>query len=85
MREGVPVVVPEFALEIRRIVNETKAGILVDVTDPSDIAGAVLRLLNDPALAATMGRDGRIAIEGNYNWAADERRLLEVFERVAPR
>lgn len=85
MREGVPVVVPEFALEIRRIVNETKAGILVDVTDPADIAAAILRLLTDCTLAETMGRDGRKAIEENYNWAADERRLLDVFERVAPR
>ncbi len=41
MREARPVVAPDFAVEVSRIVREADCGILVDVTRPEAIAAAV--------------------------------------------
>lgn len=79
MREGVPVIAPDFCVEIRRIVEEADCGILVDATVPASIADAILRLLREPELAARLGANGRRAVETTYNWQNEERKLLAVF------
>jgi glycosyltransferase involved in cell wall biosynthesis len=83
MREGIPVIAPDFAVEVRRIVSEADGGLLVDVTNPAVIAGAILRLLRDPAEAGRLGRNGRRMVESRYNWQHDERALLGVFAGLA--
>lgn len=83
MREGIPVIAPDFAVEVRRIVSEADGGLLVDVTNPAVIAGAILRLLRDPAEAGRLGRNGRRIVESRYNWQHDERALLGVFAGLA--
>jgi glycosyltransferase involved in cell wall biosynthesis len=82
MREGTPVIAPDFSLEVGRIVRETECGLLVDVTDPRAIAQAALRLLQDRALAERLGANGRRAVEQTYNWEQEERVLLEAMARV---
>jgi glycosyltransferase involved in cell wall biosynthesis len=52
---------------------------------PADFAAAVLRLLGDPALRETLRRNGRRAIESNYDWRIIGRRLNEFVEQVAKR
>ncbi len=84
MREGVPFIAPDFVVEVARIVRETECGVLVDVSRPESIAEAALRLFEQPEEARRLGHNGRRAVEERYNWSHDERRLLEVFERVAP-
>lgn len=79
MREGIPVVAPDFAIEIERIVRESDCGILVDVTSPEAIANAIEHLLAHPDEARRMGENGRRAVENTYNWQRDEERLLSVF------
>ncbi len=82
MREGKPAVVPDFAIEVRHIVQEADCGVLVDVTRPEAIAEAVARLLRDPAEAARLGSNGRAAVERKYNWQAEEALLLAAFEAM---
>jgi glycosyltransferase involved in cell wall biosynthesis len=77
MREQVPVVAPDFALEVRHIMQEADCGLLVDVTRPEAIADAIRRLLQDPALAQRLGENGRRIVETKYNWAHDEKKLLD--------
>jgi phosphatidylinositol alpha-1,6-mannosyltransferase len=49
-------------------VKEGVTGALVDSENPADLAGAVSNFLEDPALAQTVGRAGRSAVESFYNW-----------------
>ncbi len=79
MREGKPVVAPDFALEVRQILDEADGGVLVDVTDPKAIADAIVRLLHQPDEAQRLGANGRRIVEDKYNWQHDEKKLLEVF------
>ena len=79
MREGVPLIAPSFAVEIRRIVEESHSGLLVEVTDPKDIARAILHLLRNEDEARQLGQNGRAMVEAKYHWGYDEQRLLDVF------
>ncbi len=83
MREGIPVVAPDFCVEIRRIIEETNCGSLVDSTKPESIAGAVLELLTDEDKAGLLGANGRKAVENKYNWDNEEHKLFEVFESLS--
>ncbi|MCL4218676.1 MAG: glycosyltransferase family 4 protein [Candidatus Hydrogenedentes bacterium] len=82
MREGVPMIAPDFAVEIKLIVEEGPCGLLIDVTDPEAIAEAIQRLLEDKELAERLGANGRKAVEQKYNWQAEEKKLLSVFEAL---
>lgn len=76
MREAKPVIAPDFAIEVARIVDDAGCGILVEVTEPKAIARAIISLLADPALARRLGERGRRAVEDRYNWQHEEVKLL---------
>ena len=79
MREGIPVIAPEFAIEIKRVIEEAECGLLIDVTDPKAIADAITFLLKNPDESKRLGANGRKIVETKYNWEAEEKKLLEVF------
>ena len=77
-------------------VDDGATGFLVPVdpaaggAEPADpegfargLAGAMQRLLDDPGLAADMGREGRRRVAERYAWPSVARRVLEVYEAVA--
>jgi phosphatidyl-myo-inositol dimannoside synthase len=49
-------------------VNDGETGLLVDGASPSEIASAVTRLLQDPALARRMGAAGRARVLREFTW-----------------
>jgi phosphatidylinositol alpha-1,6-mannosyltransferase len=49
-------------------VLEDETGICVDGTNPSEIARAVISLLDDPLRASSMGKRGREWIYSNWRW-----------------
>ena len=66
---------------MRRVIEETGAGILVPPRDPNALAQSIAQLLRDPMLRHRLGDAGRRAVEGKYAWAEDKRRFLEAIER----
>jgi glycosyltransferase involved in cell wall biosynthesis len=50
---------------------------------PQALAAAVVRVLDDPALAKRLGEEGRRTAVERYTWAAKAAELEAVFERVA--
>ncbi len=82
MASGKPVVASNFP-EIRNVVIESKCGLLIDPTDPEEIARAIVYLLEHPEEAVEMGRNGRKAVEEHYNWERMEERLRGVYEAVS--
>jgi glycosyltransferase involved in cell wall biosynthesis len=76
MREEIPVIVPDFAVEVVRIVKESNCGLCVDVSNPNAIADAIVYLLSHPEEAMEMGKNGRHAVETKYNWQKEESILL---------
>jgi glycosyltransferase involved in cell wall biosynthesis len=85
MREARPVVAPDFAVEVARIVREADCGLLVDVSSPVAVAAAVEKLLRNPQEAARLGRNGRRMIVSEYNWRREEKALLDAFSALENR
>lgn len=77
MQAGIPVIGPDFG-EAGAIVKETDCGILVNASDPSAVAGAVIRLLDDPQEAGRLGSNGRKAFESRFNWSFEEAKLTRL-------
>ena len=82
MREAKPVVAPDFAIEVARIVDDAECGVLVEVTEAKAIARAIIRLLGDPGLARRLGESGRRAVEERYNWQHEEAKLLVAIQSL---
>jgi glycosyltransferase involved in cell wall biosynthesis len=78
MAAGIPVVASDFE-QVRGVVVDRGAGVTVEMTDPRAIAGALRRLLADPAARAEMGRSGRAAIARDLNWERSAAALLAVY------
>jgi glycosyltransferase involved in cell wall biosynthesis len=79
---GVPVVVSDFP-ELRRIVEENDLGVVCDPTDPTSIADAARRLLDEPS-SAREGRRIRCrkAVEATYNWEHQAKGLVGIYTRL---
>ena len=64
---GVPVIVGKSG-GAPDAVLENKTGLIVDGTNPSEIAEAVCKLFSDQEFAKQMGRDGREWVVENWQW-----------------
>ena len=54
----------------------------MDPYNPKDIADKILYLLDHPEKAKRLGRRGRELIEEKYSWEAEQRKLLNMYEKV---
>jgi glycosyltransferase involved in cell wall biosynthesis len=50
--------------------------------DAREFAAALDRILSDPALAATLGRNGRAFFARHYSWPVIERKYLDMFDEL---
>jgi glycosyltransferase involved in cell wall biosynthesis len=78
MAAGLPVVATDFPLW-RKILEGGGCGIVVDSANPREIARAIEYLLTHPREAEAMGRRGREAIEKEYLWENEEKKLIRFF------
>jgi glycosyltransferase involved in cell wall biosynthesis len=67
---------------VRETVVDGQTGLLVD-RDPAEFAAAILRLLDDRALAAELGRQGQACVEERWRWESAMDRLGYHLEQVA--
>lgn len=84
MSAGIPVIASNFPLW-REIVEGNDCGICVDPLDPSAIAAAIDRLVEDPDLARRMGENGHRAVAERYNWSVEEQTLLALYRKLLDR
>ena len=71
---GKPVIVSE-AIPMRRIIEETGAGICADCSTPESISTAIQQI--STANVAEMSQNGQKFAEKKYNWAIDSERLCK--------
>jgi len=82
MGAAIPVIASDFPVW-RNVIESAGCGLLVNPLDPTSIATAIDYLCTHPKEAAEMGRRGRAAVEGRYNWAGEEQRLLDFYGELA--
>lgn len=71
---GLPVVSGRAGGTVEAVLHE-RTGLLLDATDPRALAGAVDRLLSDPALARAWGAAGRRWVREAWTWERTAQRL----------
>ena len=82
MAAGVPVIGSNFTLW-KQIVEGNQCGICVDPLDPKAIAKAIDYLVTHPPEAEQMGRNGQRAVQEQYNWGIEEKKLLALYQELS--
>ena len=65
------------------LAEECECGLTVDVTQPSALADAMVRLAGDPELRCSLGANARRAMERRYSWEQLEQVLISGYEALA--
>ena len=81
MAAGLPVVASNFPLW-RRIIEENNCGICVNPLDSIEISNACNKLLDNPVWSEQLGKNGYNAIVSKYNWANEEKKLLDFYKKI---
>jgi len=81
MLAGIPVISSNIPLW-QKIVEENNCGLCVNPYNPKEIAGAINIILNDDILAEKMGLNGQKAVIDKYNWAIEEKKLINIYKKV---
>ena len=75
-------VVASNAGGIPEVVQDGHTGLVCRVNDPDDVAEKITRLLNDPALANTLGRNARKRVEERHSLKAMAEQTLSFYQRL---
>jgi glycosyltransferase involved in cell wall biosynthesis len=70
---------------IPEIIEDGKNGLLVEPNDAGSLAGALERLLADPALCRRMGQEGRRRFDESFEFSASYSKLWSVYGSVLAR
>jgi glycosyltransferase involved in cell wall biosynthesis len=79
MAAGIPVLASD-AEPLKRIINETRCGVVFGSADEKSMAEALMTL-RDPDLRRRLGANGRRAVETRYNWNVDAKILQQVIAK----
>jgi len=82
MATGLPCVCSNIPLWAD-IVEQAACGLIVDPTDASAVAEAIIHLLEHPEEAAEMGRRGREAFLAHYTWEQEGEKLVALYQQLA--
>ncbi|MCW5937031.1 MAG: glycosyltransferase [Fimbriimonadaceae bacterium] len=87
MSAGLPVIGSDFPYWRELLTPEggEPVGVPVDPLDPTKVAEAVQRLVDDPGFAESLGQNGRRAVAEKFNWATQEQVLLNLYRDLLPR
>lgn len=81
MASGIPVIASDFPLW-KRIIEENNCGICVNPHSPDEIANAINYLVDHRNTAIEMGRNGRKAVENEFNWANEGVKLVRAYNEL---
>ena len=80
MAAGLPVIASDFPLWRKWILHH-ECGLCVPPDDIDAIAAAIEWMAEHTDAAARMGRNGRALVLEEFNWEAEEKRLIEFYNR----
>ncbi|HEX4217875.1 MAG TPA: glycosyltransferase family 4 protein [Acidimicrobiales bacterium] len=79
---GVPVVATSGGALPEVVGTDGETGLLVPPNDPDALAGAIGRLLDDPALRTRLGEAGRERVLGRFTWEVTARGTSDQYQAL---
>ena len=64
------------------MVEQADCGVVVNPKDSAAISEAVQELINNPEKAEELGRNGWEVVRERYNWANEEEKLLNLYQKI---
>ena len=71
--------------QARQIVDDARAGVVIEPENSGQLAEAILSLATDPERGRQLGKNGRVYIEANYSRSQTAEAYLKVLEKLVPR
>ncbi len=81
MMAGLPIICSKFEVW-DAIISEYKCGITVEPHCMEELINAITFFKDNPEKAFEMGRNGRRAVEEEYNWSTQEKELLRLYNSL---
>jgi glycosyltransferase involved in cell wall biosynthesis len=78
MALGLPAIVSDFPL-YRAVMERAGSGLCVDPLDQDALCEAIRWCVSHPEELQGMGERGRLAVERDYSWQTEQRKLLEFY------
>lgn len=78
MAAGIPFVASDFPLW-RAVADKWNCGICTEPGNAEEAADAIQLLFGDRQKAKQMGLNGRRAVEEEYNWSVEEKKLVQLY------
>lgn len=67
---------------LKRILDETKAGVVYESGNENDLAQKIIELYNNPKLCVVMGQKGKKAVLNKYNWNETSKELIALYSSI---
>ena len=83
LASGVPVVQPRHG-SFPELIEATGGGLLVRPDDPADLAGALVRLLDNPGERTTLAQRGREAVHARFHAARMADETVSLYRKFLP-
>lgn len=77
---GLPVVVTN-AGALPELVVDGESGLVAPVDDPAALVATMVRVLANPALAASLGQAGAQRIESHFRWSMTAERTIDIYQQ----
>lgn len=77
----VPIICSDFP-DWRDLLEEKKCCIFVNPASEQEVREAMKYFLENPKEAEQMGKNGRIAVETEFNWEKEEMKLIELYKKL---
>ncbi len=84
MAAGLPVIASDFP-QFRALVDDIGCVLFVDPKDAKALANAIQWIFDHPKEAEAMGQRGKKAVQDRFNWQAEGKRLIELYEGLSIR
>lgn len=81
MMSGLPVICTDFDLW-KAVIDQYNCGVYIDPSDRTALINALEYIRLHPGEARQMGLNGRKAVEQEFNWGTQEKKLLALYERI---
>lgn len=80
---GKAVVAPAVG-PVKEVLREGETGLLITPGSTAEMAQAIVRLVEDPALRRRLGTAGRAYVSANHTWRQNAIKTLDAYARMTP-